>query len=45
MLMKEEYILFVMANNHEKGFLENEFKGIKDFHDKMYRRENKAKSL
>ena len=29
--------LFVMANNHEKGFLENEFKGIKDFHDKMYK--------
>jgi len=37
--------LFVMANNHEKGFLENEFKGIKDFHDKMYKRENKSKSL
>ncbi len=33
--------LFVMANGNEKGFLEKEAKKIKDFHEKMYKEENR----
>ena len=33
--------LFIMANNHDQGFLEKEAEGIRDFHKKMMKRENK----
>jgi hypothetical protein len=32
--------LFLIANNHEPGFLDKEAKGIRDFHEKMKEREN-----
>ena len=32
--------LFLIANNHEPGFLEKESEAIRDFHEKMKEREN-----
>ena len=31
--------LFLIANNHEPGFLEKEVKAIRDFHEKIKERE------